>query len=398
LKSESLLKAEILCRGVNFLPEALEYAHEMKAKQQNLCYNAPQDYQNFRPQELAITGEDSYTTTVSCVSVSTKREPVTIDSQNGQLVARIGDAVQAGVSLAYVKEPDYYTKSTSGGIRINTLVSACGQDELNIVPWRGCGLTTSCSFCGVNAIANVTDKHSGFSAQELGRTSRSWIEQKSSYLANLYEAVSVALEDACYERHLHVIMVSGSLPKEGLDLQAEIYSEIAASLAPLVQERSTEGIVAVITPPHSIDRLEQMMNSGIRVAVFNLEVALEPWRSKYCVGKTSLGRRFIEDRLEAAVPIFGHGNVWSNFVFGLEPTEGLLELCEELSVRGIVPGANVLHLDHGHRLDCGVPTLENILWFYNRLSDIYRRHNLSPYYCQNALRTSLAWEAFDGRL
>jgi hypothetical protein len=110
-----------------------------------------------------------------------------------------------------------------------------------------------------------------------------------------------------------------------------------------------------------------------------------------------LGRDFFIERLSDAVKIYGNGHVWSNFVLGLEPVNSLLKVCSELASIGIVCGANVLHLDQGHRLDCSVPEKAQVVEFYLGLHEINQRYDMNPYYCSKALRTSLFNEVHDGR-
>lgn len=398
MKNESFLKAEILTRGVIFSAPALLYAQNMKAKQQNLCYNAPKNFDRTRPQELQLTSEDGYKTVVSCVAPTGNRQPVRIRMIDGQLMAEVDGKLWEKIELYYVKEPEYYSLKTNTGYPIRKLVNACGLDELNIFPWQGCAVSAFCKFCGVNAVVATTGEKDIFTAAALSSDKELWNQRKNEYLTELKEALILALEDECYQDHVHAILISGNLKDAELDCQSDIYAEIAAAIRPILTPVATEGIVAVITPPHDFSRIEKLKAAGIDIIVFNLEVATEPWFSKYCPGKAALGKNFITDRLKAAIPIFGFGKVWCNFVLGLEPQEKLLQVCKELSTEGIVPGANILHLDHGNRLDSSVPTANQVIEFYNHLTQIYRDNNLVPFYCSQALRTSLANESWEGRM
>ncbi len=398
IKSETLLKVEILTRGVVFTENALVKAAKDGAKGQNLVYNMPLDAQASRPQELFIEGLDGYTTVVSCVAPNGQREPVTIDADGeDQLLALIEGVPFSDVTIRYVKEPGYYSRQLENGDLMKKYISACGYDEMNILPWKGCGISKGCKFCGVNTVANENETDL-FTAFTISQNPLVWEQNKQSYLANLQASITFALKDECYEEHVHLIMISGNLSDDSLDFQADIYCEIAENIKDLLKDRAVEGLVAVMTPPKDFGRLAKMKNAGIDVVVFNLEVANEPWFSKYCPGKSGLGQGYFTDRLEAAVEVFGAGKVWTNFVFGLEPVDKLLEVCESLAQKGIVAGANVLHLDKGNRLDCSVPTKEEVIYFFTQLASIYKEHNFDPYYCQKALRTSLSNEAFAGRL
>lgn len=399
LSPETNLKVEILTRGVIFTAGAMECAFRRRAKTQNLVYNAPKGFNRERPQELFLEAEDGYRTVVSCVSAHGKREPVIVDvTSSGELVCSIGNKpASKGVKVDFVRCPDYYTKRLSSGEPALKYVSACGYDELNIIPWRGCLISDTCRFCGVNNVA-LKNPIESLHAAHLRSGALDWETARLFYLASLSEAISLALQDECYSEHLHVILISGNLRDDQLDLQTDIYSDIVIHIRDQIASKSTEGIVAVITPPHDLVRLEKLKHAGVSVTVFNLEVGSDPWFSKYCPGKSALGRDFFIDRLKYAANIFGRGNSWTNFVLGLEPVDKLLELCEELAGHGIVSSANVLHIDEGSRLDCYPPTKETIIQFFYELTKINQRNGFRAFYCAKALRTSLSNEFQDGRL
>lgn len=395
MKKETYLKAEILVRGVSFTLKALEYARNIGAKGQNLTYNIPLNAEVSRPQELFIKGKDGYTVVVSCVSPNNTNH-VLIDYREDKLIAFVDNKAVKGVEIDFVKEPSYYNKILDDGSIVKKYISACGYDELNILPWKGCAISSRCKFCGVNLVASKNDINN-LTAHNISKDIYVWENNKIEYLDNLKKSIKLALQDECYKDHSHVILISGNLSNEKLNLQAKIYSEIAREIKYLIQEKSKEGIVAVMSPPEDITLLEVLKESGVEIVVFNLEVGSEPWFSKYCPGKQKLGREYFLKRLYKSVEIFGYGKSWTNFVLGLEPIDELLDLCEELAKKGIVSGANILHLDEGNSLDCTVPSIEEVAYFFKELSNIYRKYNFKPYYCEKALRTSLSNEAYDNR-
>ena len=398
LSPETDLKAEILTRGVVFTAAAIDCAVAAGAKGQNLVYNAPKGFSKDRPQELFLVSEDGYRTVVSCVSAHGKCEPVTVDaSPAGELTCRIGDHIASKrVRVSYVKQPEYYSQRLPNGDLAQKYISACGYDELNIIPWKGCLISSVCRFCGVNKVA-VKNPSDALHAAHLRPGALGWAAAREAYLVALSQSIDLALQAECYSEHMHVILISGNLPNDQLDEQADIYCEIAAHINEQVAHRSTEGIVAVITPPHDLARLDALKEAGVNIVVFNLEVGNDPWFSKYCPGKSALGRDFFVDRLKHAVGVFGRGRSWTNFVLGLEPIDKLLELCEELACHGIVSSANVLHVDEGSRLDCDPPSKDDVIRFFHGLSAINRHHGFDAFYCAKALRTSLANEFQDGR-
>jgi hypothetical protein len=183
-----------------------------------------------------------------------------------------------------------------------------------------------------------------------------------------------------------------------MDTQARIYADIAAAITQRHPGRFAEGAVAVTAPPSDLALLQLMRNSGIEVGVFNLEAFTPDAFALHCPGKDRIGREHYLRTLETGVTVFGWGKSWCNFVLGLEPIADLLSGCEELAACGVTPGANVFHRDHGARATLAPPDIDTVVSFYRELATICRRHQQRPYYCQLALRTSLANEAFDGRI
>ncbi len=216
-------------------------------------------------------------------------------------------------------------------------------------------------------------------------------------LAEITEAVDLAIDDECYREEIHLILISGNLADSQLDAQAKIYSDLAHAITSRHPGRFAEGAVAVTAPPNDLRLLRQMKESGIEIGVFNLETFSPSAFAEHCPGKQKIGRDHYLATLQESVEVFDWGKSWCNFVLGLEPVDILLAGCEELACIGVTPGANVLHLDHGATLKCDPPTLEQVIHFFSKLAEIYERHSLRPYYCERALRTSLANEAFAGR-
>lgn len=396
VEEETYLKAQILSRGVVFSDDALRVSVMEQAKEQNLVYNMPQNASYNRPQELFIRNYvDDYSAVVSCVASNSISEPVTIDAnEQDRLFAVIDGEIIDNIEIHFVKEPEYYSAKLSNGENVKKYVSACGLDELNIIPWKGCAISKGCRFCGINNFVKEYD----LSAHRISKNHSEWNIVCDNYLSCIEEAVSIAIKSECYKEHAHVILIAGNLDNNSLDFETEIFARIASKIAPLVESISYEGIVAVISPPNNEKLLYDLRESGVQKVVFNLEAITETGFKKYCPGKSDLGFGFFVDRLKYAIDIFGKGSVWTNLVYGLEDKEEMLVKCSELVKDGVVISANVLHLDKGNSLDCNVPLVEDVIDFFYRLERLNNEEGFKPFYCSKALRTSLSNEAHDFRI
>ena len=396
VKAETLLKAIILTNGITFTSKAIKKSIKDGAKGQNLIYNMPINSSNTRPQEILIRSvEDNYEVVVSCVAPNSK-EPVILDTDiTGELIAVYKGEVFGGVDIAYIKTPEYYTKQLSSGENVKDFVSACGLDELNIIPWRGCAISKGCRFCGINSFIG-----DDVSAQKISSNHNFWEKIKGKYIVNLKEAIQIALKSECYAEHAHVILIAGNLKNDDLNYESLVFSDLAREIQPLVAEKSAEGIVAVLTPPQSFEMIDLLFESGISKVVFNLEAITEEGFHKYCPGKSDLGYQFFIERLQYALKVFGKGNVWTNLVYGLEmeSNEDVIEKCSRLIESGIVISANILHLDKGNSLDCEVPSVYHVIDFFFRIEQMNSHQGFLPFYCSKALRTSLSNEVHDMRV
>lgn len=66
---------------------------------------------------------------------------------------------------------------------------------------------------------------------------------------------------------------------------------------------------------------------------------------------------------------------------------------------GVVPGANIFHLDPnapGVKLGLDEPTEEYVLRMYDCLTSIYREYGYKPFFSHKVLRNSLSNEMYNG--
>lgn len=396
IKEETFLKASILTSCIIFSNNTIKLLKDKNIKLQNMVYNMPINSSKDRPQELIITNiDDNYKTVVSCVANNNDTREVEIDVDNeGNFIALVDGKKIDNINIDFVKEPNYYKALLSNGEYAKKYISSCGLDELNIIPWKGCAISKMCRFCGVNNFINDGE----VSAFTFIENNNYWEEYKKEYINNLKEAILVAKNEECFKEHMHLILIAGNLSNSQLDLESKIFAEIAKEIFPLVNDKTTEGIVLVITPPNDLNLIKEFKKSGIKKIVFNMEVINRDYHKKYCPGKFEIGYDFFVNRLKEAVNIYGKGNVWSNLVFGLEPIESMLELCKEFAKEGIVISANILHLDKGNTLDCKMPNIYDAIYFFYNLEKINNEYGFLPFYCSKALRTSLSNEVYDKRI
>jgi hypothetical protein len=391
------LKAAVLTHGVTFTPDALTHARRSSSKELQRVYNAPLGAAPGAPQEIVLTDDDGYRVCVSAVAPVPGREPLTLGVAGDTLTLANGRWSSERVEVSLVGQPRYYSETLPSGQPITRVVSCCGESELNIWPWHDCAVTQLCRFCGINRIQRRSGTGDLMTARDLGRGRSAALE---AWFTDLAAAVKIAVDDPVYATELFPMIISGNLPDAALDRQAEIYAGIAREIVPLLGGRpGPEGLVATTAPPDDLAMLTVQAQAGITTMAINLEVYTEEAFLRECPGKARIGRPKYLGALERSVEVFGRGFVWTNFVLGLEPVADLLAGCARLAGQGVVPGASVLHFDEGAAVrESMPPTFDETVRFYQDLAGLYHEHGLRPYFSSRALRSSLANEAYAGRL
>jgi len=133
-------------------------------------------------------------------------------------------------------------------------------------------------------------------------------------------------------------------------------------------------------PPHNLDILKELKNSGLNTISFNLECTNQPYFERYCPGKTkSYGYTGMRMALNTALDVFGKGNVFTIIIAGLEPPEVFVNGVHDLISNGIVPTINIYHHDPLiTKMDVGEPDPEVIIGMVNEIANLFREYKVRP--------------------
>ena len=133
-----------------------------------------------------------------------------------------------------------------------------------------------------------------------------------------------------------------------------------------------------------------------------MEVWGENLFKSYCPGKEKYASfNSLLETYKKAVKIWGIGQFWCNFVGGISPINDLKDGFRYMADLGVVPGANIFHLDPkavGVKLGLTEPSEEYVIEMYECLSSLYKEYDYQPYFSQSVLRNSLSNEMFNGWL
>lgn len=133
----------------------------------------------------------------------------------------------------------------------------------------------------------------------------------------------------------------------------------------------------MMVPPASDDDLQRMRDGGIQEVSINLEFGSEEAFGRYTPGKQRMiGHRRYEDCLDAAVAVFGAGNVQSLLVIGLEDYEVSLDAVRRLIAKKVIPVLSPFRPLPGTVLGSHpAPAAEDIVDFYNQAKNLVHQHD-----------------------
>lgn len=217
--------------------------------------------------------------------------------------------------VTFPSRPKFYDLSTADGVPYSKIAVLHGRDVLATTVLQTCiryqSRTKTCQFCAIGQSVAA------------GRT----VERKTpSQLAEV-AAAAVRLDGV-----KHMVMTTGTPP--GADRGAAILVESAAAIKAAV----ALPIQVQCEPPDDDAWFERLRIAGADALGMHLEAVSEPVRQRIMPGKAKVSVERYFAAFEAAVPIFGRGQVSSYILAGLgDTTEEILSVCERMVSIGVYP-------------------------------------------------------------
>jgi len=231
----------------------------------------------------------------------------------GNAILRRGGEVAGLVRLP--KQPRFYGLTTQDGVPYSKIAVLHGQDVLATTVLQSCvryvSAEKSCQFCAIGA------------SLAAGRT----IERKTpAQLAEVAKA-AVALDGV-----KHMVMTTGTPP--GKDRGAAILAESAAAVKAAVDLP----IQVQCEPPDEDVWFERLKAAGADALGMHLEAVTPEVRARIMPGKAQVPLSRYMSAFEAAVLVFGRGQVSTYILAGLGDTrEAILDMSETLAAMGVYP-------------------------------------------------------------
>lgn len=224
------------------------------------------------------------------------------------------DGVALG-SVSFPARPRFYDRVTADGIPYWKIAVLHGRDVLATTVLQSCiryqSRTKTCQFCAIGQ------------SLAAGRT----VERKTP--AQLAEVARAAAE---LDGVKHMVMTTGTPP--GRDRGAAILAESASAVKAAVDLP----IQGQCEPPDDDPWFERMRDAGVDSLGMHLEAVTDAVRTRIMPGKAQVPLARYFAAFDAAVAVFGRGQVSTYILAGLgDPQDAILASCEELIARGVYP-------------------------------------------------------------
>lgn len=217
--------------------------------------------------------------------------------------------------IAFPKQPRFYGLSTAEGIPYSHIATLHGADVLATTVLQTCiryeSRRKACKFCAIGQ------------SLAAGRT----IAHKTPQ--QLAEVAKAAVE---LDGVKHMVMTTGTPP--GDDRGAQVLCDSARAIKAAV-DLPLQG---QCEPPEEDAWFQRMKDAGIATLGLHLEVVSPAVREHIMPGKAQVPVAKYMASFEAAVGVFGRGQVSTYILAGLGDTrEEILAICEQLVAIGVYP-------------------------------------------------------------
>lgn len=217
--------------------------------------------------------------------------------------------------MSFPKQPRFYALQTFDGIPYSKIAVLHSKDVLATTVLQTCiryqSRTKTCQFCaiGQSLAAGRTIAHK--TPEQLAEVARA---------AVLLDGVR------------HMVMTTGT--PNATDRGAAVLCESAFAVKSSVELP----IQAQCEPPDSDRWFERMRASGIDTLGMHIEAVTPAVRDRIMPGKASVPLERYMKAFEAAVPVFGRGQVSTYILAGLgDAGDAILDMCAGLIARGVYP-------------------------------------------------------------
>lgn len=305
--------------------------------------------------------------------------PWTLSTTDGNQLKLSCDGVKIA-DVGFNPKPRFFGETLSNGQPAEKVAVMYGLHALSFFTRGWCYYFVkdiACGFCSLNP-----------TREELGKGN---VKNTAPKIAKEAAELAFSLDGdrIFYVNHCAGTHVDNDL---GLTHQMDVLKAVMEVTPPGVKHHM------LTMPPDTLSLIGDLKKSGLGTLNFAIEIFDPDLFREICPGKDQLyGYDKFMEAYKAGVQAFGSGNMYANFVGGLEPVESMEEGFEYFARQGIVPSVNVFHPDPKSRLaDRKPPSVDYLIRVAKAQSKIYSDYGLSSIYPRGGSRNSLDNEVYKG--
>jgi radical SAM protein (TIGR04043 family) len=258
---------------------------------------------------------DGHTVMIPVHTASSWSSPFVASSASVDGVSRLTRGGATVGTISFPRQPRFYKLQTLDGIPYSKIATLHGADVLATTVLQSCiryeSRRKTCKFCAIG--------------QSLA-AGRTILRKTPEQLAEVARA-AVLLDGV-----KHMVMTTGT--PNATDRGAQILCESASAIKNAVDLP----IQAQCEPPDDDRWFTRMKDAGVDSLGMHLEVVTPSVRERIMPGKASVSVERYFSAFDAAVRVFGHGQVSTYILAGLgDSAEDILRICERLVAIGVYP-------------------------------------------------------------
>lgn len=237
-----------------------------------------------------------------------------LDSAHGgsALLYRGGAAL---LPIDFPAVPRFYAGKTADGIPYWKIATLHASDVLATTLLQKCvrygNRATSCQFCAI------------------GQSLKSGATIAEKTPAQLAEVARAAVE---LDGVKHAVLTTGTPPSD--DRGADVLTRAARAITDDIDLP----VQAQCEPPADFAWFQRMRDAGVSTLGLHLEAVSEDVRARIMPGKAEIPVATYFEAFEAAVSVFGRGQVTTYILAGLgDPQAAIVSACERLAQLGVYP-------------------------------------------------------------
>jgi radical SAM protein (TIGR04043 family) len=224
-------------------------------------------------------------------------------------------AGQPFMPIAFAEVPRFYERSTEDGIPYWKIASLHGSDVLATTVLQKCvrygNRAKACQFCAIG--------------QSLA--SGSTIDEKTPEM--LAEVAQAAVE---LDGVKHMVLTTGTPPSD--DRGAAVLARCSTAIT----RRVALPIQAQCEPPADFGWFRRLHDASVVTLGLHLEAVTDEVRKRIMPGKAEVPLSVYFEAFEAAVEVFGRGQVTTYILAGLgDSHEAIVAMCERVAKLGVYP-------------------------------------------------------------